>query len=640
MVSSLLGHIGIESRKLTVFAADEDQKLLLYIDYVCAEQAITLPWNDIASTMEPRDPSIGEKPMTGEAIKQHLAKLRDHRISVGYNVPPKLDRNARRQALAGKIPLQTPAPTPRKFIGSGGQGKGKTEVEGLVKKESTLLAPISKAKQKKAEQAKKAAEVGVDGSKGPAAGGPGVGGVKVTGKRGRRPAIKKDEDEDNGAAAGVASAKQLRQHQRKNYSGMSLDTEDSNVKNEPESDNDLPLFKRRNVSRKSGVSKPAELGLLDDTIQRWDNRDANTTASKTTAQSAGVERPTEQFITVPNDSDHEEQNDHDLPKVPQTAPCTMSTGFGFPFHRDMNYQGPVPFGGADEQGLTFRNSWPQQLYSGQPSPMDNTFMAPPTSVYPGPSQAFNLPYGNDAVVPQTPYTPSAYGNTNQQVGNEVVGPQTPFTPMALGNMNQQTPDFGAFTSSPTFGSFSSHTLPGNNFDQSFDPALSGAASKNTSFNSSLVSANDLQDPFIGGNIDGTFGGLPAAMSNTTPSNWGAASATYAPAALAGLTSVDSDYHNTADIGGQGLSDYAEPGMPADGLGISIPQASGDVFVPATMSSADNLHVKNELALSRPMTPAMASGFDISNPQDPFGEFIHGLNGPANMFHTTDNNIFG
>lgn len=646
MVSSLLGHSGIESRKLTIFAADEDQKLLLYIDYVCAEQAVTLPWDEIAKTMEPRNPSMGEKPMTGEAIKQHLAKLRDHRISEGYDVPPKLDRNARRQAIAGKISLQTPTPTPRKFGVSGGQGKGKVEVEGSVKKESTLLAPISKAKQKKAEQAKKAAGAGNDGGKGAAADGTAVGGKGATGKRGRRPAIKKDEEHDKGAAVGGASARQPRHQERKDYSGMAPDAEDSNIKNEPDSENDLPLLKRRNVSRKSGASKPAVLGLYNDTVRRWNNRGTKTAADEATAQSAGVERRKEPFIVVPNDSDQDQQSDHDLPKGPQTAPV-MSNFAGFTFDRNINYQGPGPYSAysvTDQQGINFGSSWPQQLQSGHPSPMDDTFMPPQTGMYPGPGQPVNLPYGNDSsVVPQTPFTPLACGNANQQVENDLVGPQTPFTPLAFGNMNQQTSSFDAFTSSPTYGSFSSHTLPGTNFDQSFDPALSNSASRNTSFDSSLVSANDLQDPFGGGNIDGSFGGLPAAMPAANPNNWASATISHAPATFAGLASLDTGFHQPVDMGGQSLSDYVEPTMPGAGLGISIPQASGDAFHPATMASADHANVKNELPsshLSQPATPFMASGYDLAHQQDSIDDFAHSLIGHANLSHIPDNDISG
>lgn len=45
---------------LTTLAADEDQKLLLYIDFVCTEKGVALPWDSIAATMEPRDAAKGE----------------------------------------------------------------------------------------------------------------------------------------------------------------------------------------------------------------------------------------------------------------------------------------------------------------------------------------------------------------------------------------------------------------------------------------------------------------------------------------------------------------------------------------------------------------------------------------------------
>lgn len=76
--------------------ASEDQRLLLYIDHVCVEQGIAIPWNDIALAFEPR--SDGKPPLSGEAVKQHIAKLRTLREAENLDVPPKSSRGSRRAA--------------------------------------------------------------------------------------------------------------------------------------------------------------------------------------------------------------------------------------------------------------------------------------------------------------------------------------------------------------------------------------------------------------------------------------------------------------------------------------------------------------------------------------------------------------
>jgi len=110
-----------------------------------------MPWDQIAAEFEPRDPANGRLALTGEAVKQHLTKLRKHRVKQGFCVPPPLDRNARRNASAVQAArltsaFQTPTSTPKK--------KRSSE---STPKPSTLLASVSKTKQKKAEKAKKAA---------------------------------------------------------------------------------------------------------------------------------------------------------------------------------------------------------------------------------------------------------------------------------------------------------------------------------------------------------------------------------------------------------------------------------------------------------------------------------------------------
>ncbi|KAK5135924.1 hypothetical protein LTR08_004382 [Meristemomyces frigidus] len=87
-------------RKLVRWNPDLDQLLLLCVDYECTKQGISIPWDDIAKLIEGH--------LSGEAVKQHLAKLYKFREEDGHKVPPKLDRNERRKAYATTA-IGTPA---------------------------------------------------------------------------------------------------------------------------------------------------------------------------------------------------------------------------------------------------------------------------------------------------------------------------------------------------------------------------------------------------------------------------------------------------------------------------------------------------------------------------------------------------
>jgi hypothetical protein len=219
-----------------------------------------IPWNEIAAEFEPRDPASGRLAMTGEAIKQHLAKLRTHRDAQGFRVPPKLDRNARRNAAsihAARMAasFQTPTSTPKKKAGGSGS------------KPSTLLASVSKTKQKKAEKAKKAT----------------VGVVKSTSaKRGRKTTIeslggkgREDLNTKSSKSTGLEGLVSIdgaskrgdlvsigRASQKKDLVSI-----DRNVKSEVQSDDDddLPLSKK---------SKAKNVGssLMADTLAIWEGR--------------------------------------------------------------------------------------------------------------------------------------------------------------------------------------------------------------------------------------------------------------------------------------------------------------------------------------------------------------------------------
>jgi hypothetical protein len=218
---------------LTKLAVDEDQLLLLYCDYVTTQMGQPMPWNEIAAMFEPRDPASGRMAMTGEAIKQHLAKLRLHREKQGFRVPPKLDRNARRNAAAVQATrLASAFSTPT---------KKKRAAGGSAAKPSTLLASVSKTKQKKAEKAKKAAGGGVT--------------KPTSAKRGRKTTIEslggKDYVDDCDIVFDVP-----------------LFSIGGDVKSEEQTDDDdLPL------SKKSKAKKVGS-GLMADTLAIWEGRNA------------------------------------------------------------------------------------------------------------------------------------------------------------------------------------------------------------------------------------------------------------------------------------------------------------------------------------------------------------------------------
>lgn len=101
--------------------------------------SVALPWDAIAKAMEPRPGNISG-PMTGEAVKQHLAKLRTQREEAGQVVPPKVDRATRRRVASLSIE-QLAGATPR-----GKSMATRSASTGIVKR-SSLLAPLNKREQ-------------------------------------------------------------------------------------------------------------------------------------------------------------------------------------------------------------------------------------------------------------------------------------------------------------------------------------------------------------------------------------------------------------------------------------------------------------------------------------------------------------
>lgn len=192
-----------------------------------------MPWNEIAAMFEPRDPASGRMAMTGEAIKQHLAKLRLHREKQGFRVPPKLDRNARRNAAAVQATrLSSAFSTPTRKKKAAGESAAKP---------STLLASVSKTKQKKAEKAKKAAGGGVT--------------KPTSAKRGRKTTISPLGGNDYVDDCDIVF-------------DVPLFSIGGAVKDEEQSDDDdLPL------SKKSKAKKVGS-GLMADTLAIWEGRNA------------------------------------------------------------------------------------------------------------------------------------------------------------------------------------------------------------------------------------------------------------------------------------------------------------------------------------------------------------------------------
>lgn len=79
--------------------------VLLAVEHVCTRDAIPLDWNKVANLVA--------EDLTGEAIKQHLFKLRKARTEEGMKNPPDLDRKAAavrksRSLLGGSLTPVTP----------------------------------------------------------------------------------------------------------------------------------------------------------------------------------------------------------------------------------------------------------------------------------------------------------------------------------------------------------------------------------------------------------------------------------------------------------------------------------------------------------------------------------------------------
>lgn len=235
--------------------------------------------------MEPRDPSKGKLPMTGEAIKQHLAKIRDHRIAEGRRVPPKLSRGARRSAAALQAIAHPLADEAKRIYGSGGaqsRAKGsQAKAENTAQpRKSTLLAETT-ASRRKAQQQKAKVEQKKVATEQKAAG-TGVGTKRGATKRTRK---QQSAAESTGEVEGGNSPTgtwQLRPTEPKNYAETPTDgLEQTGIKDEDHSD-DEPLVKK--AKRAHGSTVKPKSGLLNDTVHRWNNRDPFSSSQKDYSQ--------------------------------------------------------------------------------------------------------------------------------------------------------------------------------------------------------------------------------------------------------------------------------------------------------------------------------------------------------------------
>ena len=66
--------------------------MLLCVEYVCNREGIAIPWDKVGAEVNDF--------LSGEAIKQHLAKVRASREEAGDPVPPKPEKGSRRKTLS------------------------------------------------------------------------------------------------------------------------------------------------------------------------------------------------------------------------------------------------------------------------------------------------------------------------------------------------------------------------------------------------------------------------------------------------------------------------------------------------------------------------------------------------------------
>ncbi|KAM0719179.1 hypothetical protein Q7P37_005084 [Cladosporium fusiforme] len=466
-----------KGRQLKRWDADEDQLLLLFCDYVCTNEGTPMPWDKIAATMEPRNPEIGEQPMTGEAVKQHLAKIRQHREKKGRRVPPKLDRSARRTASGGKAAtatatattsLETPAPTPTKTAraapggGNAARGKAQTNTVNPPAKVSTLLADVSKSKQRKEKQAlraQQAQQAQVNGEGIPAR----AAGTKAGAKRGRKQSAVHDPDDDYGATqAAIGSTKSRRSEPKNHGKATKGEFEDIGIKDENLSDEE-PLatkkIKLRYKPTKPNASKSlTKTGVMQDTLDLWNDQGSNIGSRESQAQPAD-NRVAGQFV---------------------------NEGVGTPSNKQS-------FNIAQMQVQPVRNRMSGEV-------VNEMFTVPSND------QAYNV----GQIQGQTAFLDAGGPNSASSLQHDYHLPVgTPHT-TAASHVGEYFPQF---TSSPVNGYWSSPSFNSSGFGHDFGSSQPQTSSGDTSLSSSFASSTD--DPFLvsPNQANGGIGGLPISPLN-------------------------------------------------------------------------------------------------------------------------------
>lgn len=91
-----------------ILVDDMDKQLLLSLQSVCNEKGIKLPWDEVGESME--------KQVSGGAIIQHIAKIRQRLAAGGFSVPPPLRRGGGNgnPASASQDIRTTPVPRHRR----------------------------------------------------------------------------------------------------------------------------------------------------------------------------------------------------------------------------------------------------------------------------------------------------------------------------------------------------------------------------------------------------------------------------------------------------------------------------------------------------------------------------------------------
>ncbi|KAK3717220.1 hypothetical protein LTR37_005929 [Vermiconidia calcicola] len=225
-------------RKLVRWNPDLDQLVLLTVDYVCVREGIPIPWDMVMREIAPGS--------TGEAIKQHIAKVRKIREDNNLVVPPKLEKTARRKVakVGGNSGMITP-PSAGRVKKVKAEQEDKEENVVTPKKGATLLfhAPEKKTKTpKKAAETPKTPGVGRGGGGRKRADSESLGApentifttpIKSTGKRGRK-AKAEIKEEDDDIEEGYYSPP------KKQKTGISLrPKEQVNYNEQPDEDDDV-----------------------------------------------------------------------------------------------------------------------------------------------------------------------------------------------------------------------------------------------------------------------------------------------------------------------------------------------------------------------------------------------------------------